>query len=202
MVTGKCDVGSFFPCLPHRLSIYVWFTLVFFFDNSTHVAGTVCGNTYGVASTSNKCILCAVKVLSSAGTGSSTGVVNGINHVIQNCETQTGKRCVINMSLGGGYSSAQNNAVAAAVDAGIVVVVAAGNSNADACNYSPASSSKVITVGSTTSTDLKSGFSNWGTCLDIWAPGSGILSAGISSTSATSSKSGTSMASPRKFHLA
>ena len=162
----------------------------------------MCGKTYGVASTSNKCILCAVKTLSSEGTGSSTGVVNGINHVIQNCATQTGKRCVINMSLGGSYSSAQNNAVAAAVDAGIVVVVAAGNSNADACNYSPASSSKVITVGSTTSADLKSGFSNWGTCLDIWAPGSGILSAGISSTSATSSKSGTSMASPRKFHLA
>jgi serine protease len=106
------------------------------------------------------------------------------------------------MSIGGGYSSSENNAVAAAVDAGIVVVVAAGNSNADACNYSPASSSKVITVGSTTSTDLKSGFSNWGTCLDIWAPGSGISSAWIGSTTATNTISGTSMASPRKLYFA
>ena len=147
-------------------------------------------------------MLCAVKALDSGGSGSSTGVVKGINHVIENCKTQTGKRCVINMSLGGGYSSAQNNAVAAAVDAGIVVVVAAGNSNDDACDYSPASSSKVITVGSTTSTDAKSGFSNWGSCLDIWAPGSGILSAWSTSTTATNTISGTSMASPRKFHLA
>ena len=162
----------------------------------------MCGKTYGVASTSNKCMLCAVKVLNSGGSGSSEGVVNGINHVIENCKTHSGKRCVINMSLGGGYSSSQNNAVAAAVDAGIVVVVAAGNDNKDACGYSPASSSKVITVGSRTSSDAKSSFSNWGSCLDIWAPGSGILSAWSTSTTATNTISGTSMASPRKLCFA
>ena len=166
------------PCAPPR---------------STHVAGTICGTTYGVADCED---LCAVKVLSASGSGSTSGVVAGINHAKNNCPS--GTKCVINMSLGGGSSPAMNAAVAAAADAGVVVVVAAGNSNANACNYSPASEPKAITVGSTTNTDARSSFSNFGDCVDVYDPGSGITSAWIGSTSATRTISGTSMASPRE----
>merc|ERR1719412_2458339 len=88
------------------------------------------------------------------------------------------------------------DAVDSAVDAGVTVVVAAGNSNGDACGFSPAFVPSAITVGSTTSTQSRSSFSNYGTCVDIWAPGSSILSAGISSDTSSSTKSGTSMACP------
>jgi len=163
--------------------------------HGTHVAGTICGTTYGVADCED---LCAVKVLSAGGSGSWSGVIAGINHVINNC-AGIEKECVINMSLGGGFSQSINDAVAAAADAGIVVVVAAGNSNANACNYSPASEPKAITVGSTTNTDARSSFSNFGDCVDVYDPGSGITSAWIGSTSATRTISGTSMASPHEF---
>jgi subtilisin family serine protease len=172
----------------------------------THCAGTVCGKTYGVAS-KTKPILCAVKVLDSSGSGSWDAVISGIDHVVTYCTNSSIKRqCVVNMSLGGGKSSTVNNAVATAVSKGVVMVVAAGNDNQDACNYSPASSSNAITVGSTTSSDAKSTFSNFcpttSCCVDIFAPGSGVLSAWSTSDTATNTISGTSMASPRKLYFA
>ena len=103
---------------------------------------------------------------------------------------------VANMSLGGGASSATDTATNNLANSGVVVVVAAGNSNADACNYSPARASGAFTVGSTTSTDVRSSFSNYGSCVDIFAPGSSIRSAWYTSTTATNTISGTSMASP------
>ena len=126
-----------------------------------------------------------------------------IFNVAENCNDPAtnpdGKRCVANMSLGGGFSQAENDIVNAAVAAGIVFVVAAGNDAGDACGYSPASAANATTVGSTTITDSMSGFSNYGSCMDIWAPGSNIKAAWIGSNTATRTISGTSMASPRKF---
>merc|ERR1719245_1443065 len=102
---------------------------------------------------------------------------------------------VLSMSLGGrGADSGYSTVIDAAVNQGVVVVVAAGNSNSDACNFSPAFAANAITVGSTTSTDARSSFSNYGTCTNIWAPGSSVLSAGITSDTGTRSLSGTSMA--------
>lgn len=165
--------------------------------HGTHVASTTCGITYGVA---GGCTLCAIKVLGSNGSGSMAGVVAGVNHAVNNCGA--GELCVINMSLGGGASDSLDAAVAAAVNAGVVVVVAAGNSDADACTASPARAESAITVGSTTNQDQPSSFSNWGTCVDVYAPGSGITAAWIGSTSATRTISGTSMASPHVAGIA
>ena len=106
---------------------------------STHVAGTTCGAQYGVSSS---CKLCAVKVLNSSGSGTNAGVITGINHVVATCQ-EDGLLCVANMSLGGGKSEALNSAVNDAVSNGVVMVVAAGNSNKDACRYSPASAASV-----------------------------------------------------------
>ena len=172
----------------------------FYFHNSTHVAGTTVGLTYGVSEcslTGNNCELCAVKVLTASGGGYTSGTIAGIEHVVTTCGT--GNKCVANMSLGGGFSQTENMAVADAVDAGVTIVVAAGNGNTDACTKSPASEPKAITVGSTTSSDVRSGFSNYGSCVDVWAPGSSITSACYTGDTATCIKSGTSMASPRKF---
>ena len=102
----------------------------------------------------------------------------------------------MNMSLGGGPNTTVENAVKNAVSKGVTVVVAAGNSSADACNSSPARVPEAITVGSTTSTYGTSSFSNYGSCVDIWSPGSSITSAWIGSNTATRTISGTSMASP------
>jgi subtilisin family serine protease len=157
--------------------------------HGTHVAGTVGGSTYGVA---KAVALVAVKVLNCSGSGSTTAVVNGINWVRLNGQ----KPAVANMSLGGGISISIDNAVNNAVNSGIPFAVAAGNSNANACNASPARAANAITVGSTTSTDARSSFSNYGTCLDIFAPGSSITSAWRTSNTDTAVLSGTSMASP------
>jgi subtilisin family serine protease len=156
--------------------------------------GTAAGATYGVAKRAN---IIPVKVLNSSGSGSGANVIAGIDWVKQQHQSSSSKRSVANMSLGGGKSSAENEAVNSAVAAGVVFVVAAGNDNANACNYSPASASEALTVGSTTQSDARSGFSNFGSCVDIFAPGSGILSASPSSDTATATLSGTSMASPR-----
>ena len=157
--------------------------------HGTHVAGTVGGSTYGVA---KQVRLVAVKVLNCSGSGSTTSVVNGVNWVTANAV----RPAVANMSLGGGASTAIDNAVANSIRAGITYAVAAGNSSANACSYSPARTPTAITVGSTTNTDARSSFSNYGSCVDIFAPGSGILSAYRTSDTATSTLSGTSMASP------
>lgn len=157
--------------------------------HGTHVAGTIGGSTYGVAKSS---LPRGVRVLNCSGSGSNSGVIAGVDWVRLNHVAPA----VANMSLGGGASSALDTAVNNLSNAGVAIAVAAGNSNANACNSSPARAANAITVGSTTTTDARSSFSNFGTCLDIFAPGSGILSAWFTSNTATATLSGTSMASP------
>ena len=157
--------------------------------HGTHVAGTIGGSSYGVAKNVN---IVGVRVLNCSGSGSNSGVISGITWVKNNASGPS----VANMSLGGGASQATDDAVNAAVAAGISFVVAAGNDNSNACNYSPARAANAVTVGSTTSSDSRSSFSNYGTCLDIYAPGSSITSAWYTSNSATNTISGTSMAAP------
>jgi hypothetical protein len=157
--------------------------------HGTHVAGTVGGTTYGVA---KSVTLHPVRVLGCNGSGSTSGVIQGVDWVTANHV----KPAVANMSLGGGASSALDAAVTGSVDAGVTYAVAAGNSNANACGSSPARVAAALTVGSTTSSDARSSFSNYGTCLDLFAPGSSITSAWHTSNTAASTISGTSMASP------
>ena len=157
--------------------------------HGTHVSGTIGGSTYGVAKSA---LLRGVRVLDCNGSGSNSGVIAGVDWVRNNHIAPA----VANMSLGGGVSSALDTAVNNLSNAGVTIAVAAGNSNANACNSSPARAANAITVGSTTTTDARSSFSNFGTCLDLFAPGSGILSAWFSSNTATATLSGTSMASP------
>ena len=157
--------------------------------HGTHVAGTVGGTVYGVA---KQVSLVAVRVLNCQGSGTNIQVIAGIDWVTANADLPA----VANMSLGGGFSAALNTAVQNSIAAGVTFAVAAGNSNANACNYSPSSAPDALTVGSTTSTDARSSFSNFGTCVDIFAPGSSITSAWYSTNTATNTISGTSMASP------
>ena len=157
--------------------------------HGTHVAGTIGGSTYGVAKSS---MPRGVRVLDCNGSGPNSGVIAGVDWVRLNHIAPA----VANMSLGGGVSSALDTAVNNLHNANVTIAVAAGNSNTNACNSSPARAANAITVGSTTTTDARSSFSNFGTCLDIFAPGSGILSAWFSSNTATATLSGTSMASP------
>jgi len=157
--------------------------------HGTHVAGTVGGTTYGVAKSA---LLRGVRVLDCNGSGSTSGVIAGVDWVRQNHIAPA----VANMSLGGGISTALDTAVNNLSNAGVAIAVAAGNSNANACNSSPARAANAITVGATTSTDARASFSNFGTCVDLFAPGQGILSAWFSSNTATATLSGTSMASP------
>ncbi|HEX6368133.1 MAG TPA: S8 family peptidase [Longimicrobium sp.] len=157
--------------------------------HGTHVAGTVGGTTYGVA---KGVTLHPVRVLNCSGSGTNAGVIAGMDWVANNHV----KPAVANMSLGGGASTATDDAVNRMHNAGVTVVVAAGNENQNACNVSPARAANAITVGSTTSTDARSSFSNYGTCVDVFAPGSSITSAWYTSTTATNTISGTSMASP------
>ncbi len=159
--------------------------------HGTHVAGTVAGSTVGVAPSAT---LVPVRVFGCSDVSSTDVIIAGINWMIDH--HLPGVPAVANMSLGGAYNAALNSAVAAAVADGIVVAVAAGNDNAKACGTSPASEPTALTVGSTTSTDARSSFSNYGPCLDIFAPGSSILSAWITSATATNTISGTSMAAP------
>jgi subtilisin family serine protease len=168
--------------------------------HGTHVAGTVGGTLYGVAKQST---LIAVKVLNCAGSGSWEAVIGGVNYVAAQHKSNGTRPSVANMSLGGGFTAALNQAVAAAVTAGVTFVVAGGNENTDACTRSPASEPLAITVGSTAMdqfglepTDERSSFSNYGTCVDVWAPGSLITSAWIGGPNAVRTISGTSMASP------
>ena len=157
--------------------------------HGTHVAGTVGGTAYGVA---KAVTLVAVRVLNCQGSGSTSGVIAGVDWV----GNTSARPAVANMSLGGGYWQALNDAVTAAIAKGVTFAVAAGNSNANACNYSPAATPDAITVGATTSGDARASYSNYGSCVDIMAPGSSITSAWIGSNSAAATISGTSMASP------
>ncbi len=160
--------------------------------HGTHVAGTVAGTAYGVA---KQATLVPVRVLSCTGSGYTSDVIAGINWAISDHQAHPGP-AVANMSLGGSADKSTDDAVAAAVAAGITMVVAAGNSNADACTASPARETTAITVGAIDSSDARASFSNYGTCVDIFAPGVSITSDGISSPTSTATMSGTSMASP------
>jgi len=171
--------------------------------HGTHCSGTVAGKKYGVA---KKAHVKAVKVLRSNGSGSMSDVVKGVEyaaeqHLEQVSIAKKGKRkgfkgSAANMSLGGGKSSILDQAVNAAVDVGLHFAVAAGNDNADSCNYSPAAAEKAVTVGASTLADERAYFSNYGKCNDIFAPGLSILSTWIGSNHSVNTISGTSMASP------
>jgi subtilisin family serine protease len=170
--------------------------------HGTHCAGTIAGNTVGLARDAR---IVAVRVLNRAGSGTLAGVVAGCDWTA-NTARQRGVPSVASMSLGGGRSEPLNTAVLNMIRAGTITVVAAGNDNADACNYSPASLPEAITVGSTTTdannNDVRSSFSNKGQCVDIFAPGSNIYSAHIASDTAYATYSGTSMACPHIAGLA
>jgi cerevisin len=171
--------------------------------HGTHCSGTIAGKKYGVAKKAN---VYAVKVLKSNGSGSMSDVVQGVEwaatqHIKKVKDAKAGKAkgfkgSAANMSLGGGKSVTLDKAVNAAVDAGIHFAVAAGNDNADSCNYSPAAAEKAVTVGASTLADERAYFSNYGKCNDIFAPGLNILSTWIGSKYAVNTISGTSMASP------
>ncbi|KZF23044.1 serine-type endopeptidase-like protein [Xylona heveae TC161] len=171
--------------------------------HGTHCSGTVAGKKFGVAKKAN---VIAVKVLRSNGSGTMSDVVKGVEYAaeshIKKVEAAKGgkskkfKGSAANMSLGGGKSVTLDLAVNAAVDAGIHFAVAAGNDNADSCNYSPAAAEKAVTVGASTLADERAYFSNYGKCNDIFAPGLNIQSTWIGSKYAVNTISGTSMASP------
>lgn len=159
--------------------------------HGTHVAGTVGASTYGIA---KQVSLVAVRVLGCDGSGASSGVIAGVDWVTGN--HQAGQLAVANMSLGGGAWSALDTAVANSIADGVVYAVAAGNANENACNSSPARLPAAVTVGATASSDARSSFSNFGSCLDLFAPGSSITSAYHTADTATATMSGTSMAAP------
>lgn len=165
--------------------------------HGTHCSGTIAGKKFGVA---KKAHVKAVKVLRSNGSGSMSDVVKGVEWAATDHKKNEGKKgnkgSVANMSLGGGKSPTLDLAVNAAVDAGIHFAVAAGNDNANSCNYSPAAADKAVTVGASTLGDERAYFSNYGKCTDIFAPGLNIQSTWIGSKYATNTISGTSMASP------
>jgi subtilisin family serine protease len=162
--------------------------------HGTHVAGTVGGTTYGVA---KQVTLSPIRVLDCSGSGTTSGVIAGVDWVTANHV----KPAVANMSLGGGASTALDDAVRRSSSAGVTYAVAAGNGNIlgiaqDACKYSPARVREALTVGATTSSDAKTSWSNYGDCVDLFAPGASITSAWHTGSTATNTISGTSMASP------
>jgi len=157
--------------------------------HGTHVSGTVGGATYGVAKGVN---LVAVRVLGCNGSGTTSGVIAGIDWVTAHHTANA----VANMSLGGGASATLDDAVTRSINSGVTYAVAAGNDNANACNTSPARTPDALTVGATASNDARASFSNFGSVVDIFAPGSAILSAWNTSDTATNTISGTSMATP------
>ena len=162
--------------------------------HGTHVAGTVGGTTWGVA---KQVELVAVRVLDCSGSGSWSGIIAGLDWITRNAI----KPAVANMSLGGGASVSVDDAVDSTIEAGVPVVVAAGNGNKagraqDACGYSPARVPAAITIGATNSSDAKTSWSNYGSCVDFFAPGASITSAWHSGDAVTNTISGTSMAAP------
>lgn len=159
--------------------------------HGTHVAGTLGGATYGVAKHAQ---LVPVRTLGCTGSGATSGIIAGIDWIT--ADHQAGQPAVANMSLGGPASTSLDTAVANSIADGITYAIAAGNEGVDACNSSPARLAAAITVGATTISDARASFSNYGTCLDLFAPGSSITSAWHASDTATSTLSGTSMATP------
>ncbi|HYH94880.1 Ig-like domain-containing protein, partial [Hyalangium sp.] len=157
--------------------------------HGTHVAGTIGGSTWGVAKGAT---LHPVRVLDCEGSGTTAGVIAGVDWVTANHTSPA----VANMSLGGGASEVLDQAVRNSIASGVVYALAAGNDSGNACTKSPARTAEALTVGATENTDVRASFSNYGTCVDIFAPGVNIASAWFTSDTATSSISGTSMASP------
>jgi subtilisin family serine protease len=158
--------------------------------HGTHVAGTVGGSTWGVAKQAR---VRGVRVLNCSGSGSTSGIIAAIDWIRLNRSNPA----VANMSLGGGFSSALNSAVNNLANSGVFVAVAAGNENTNACNRSPASAGAAFTTAASTSTDARASYSNYGSCVDAYAPGSSIRSAWIGSGNTEAATiSGTSMASP------
>jgi subtilisin family serine protease len=172
--------------------------------HGTHVAGTVGGTTYGVA---KNVALVAVRVLDCGGSGSWSGVIAGIDYVAQQKAGNPSTPMVANMSLGGGANTSVDDAVNNLISAGVTTVVAAGNGNQagraqDACNYSPARVPDALTIGATDATDTKTSWSNYGNCVDWFAPGRSITSAWIGGDSEIRTISGTSMAAPHTAGVA
>jgi len=168
--------------------------------HGTHVAGTVGGSTYGVA---KGVALVGVRVLDCGGSGTWSGVIAGMDWVTANHKSPA----VANMSLGGGANSSVDDAVRRMISSGVATAIAAGNGNRggraqDACNYSPARVTQAMTIGATDKTDTKTSWSNYGNCVDWFAPGSGITSAWYTSNTATNTISGTSMATPHTAGVA
>lgn len=157
--------------------------------HGTHVAGTVGGTTWGVA---KGVTLIPVRVLGCSASGPWSDVIAGIDWVANS----TLRPAVANMSIGGVASLAVDSAVAGAVGKGVTMVVAAGNNNLDACNFSPSRATSAITVGAVTTTDARTIYSNFGACVDLFAPGNGIVSASNLDTTSSKVMSGTSMAAP------
>lgn len=163
--------------------------------HGTHVSGTVGGTTYGVA---KQVTLHPVRVFGCTGSTPTSTVIAGMDWVAANAVLPA----VVNMSLGGPHNAIYDGAVSALNGLGITVVVAAGNENTDACTRSPASAPQAITVGATAANDFRASFSNFGGCVDLFAPGQGIISAWPTSDNAIESLSGTSMASPHVAGIA
>lgn len=159
--------------------------------HGTHVAGTIGGATYGVA---KEVTIVPVRVLDCAGSGTTSGVIAGLDWVKE--VHVNGELAVGNMSLGGHKSKTLDTAVKSVIADGVTMAVAAGNSNQLACNFSPAGVPEALTVAASTSTDARASYSNYGSCVDLFAPGSSITSAWYTSTTATNTISGTSMATP------
>jgi subtilisin family serine protease len=157
--------------------------------HGTHVSGTVGGTTHGVA---KNVTLHPVRVFSCSGSTTTAAIVAGVNWVTSNRILPA----VANMSLGGGASTAMDSAVSNSINAGVTYAIAAGNSSANACNTSPARVAAAITVAASDSSDRHASFSNFGSCVDIYAPGVAVVSSYYTSNTATASLSGTSMASP------
>jgi hypothetical protein len=157
--------------------------------HGTHTAGTILGTTYGVA----KCAtLVPVRVFGTVGSAQNSIIIQAMDWVAANAVLPA----VVNMSLGGAFDQAENDAAEHLVAAGIAVAVAAGNSNTDACTTSPASAPDVVTVGATDPADGRASFSNYGNCVDLWAPGVNVVSDWFTASTATATLSGTSMATP------
>jgi subtilisin family serine protease len=163
--------------------------------HGTHVAGTIGAARYGVAKGVR---IVPVRVLDCSGSGTTSGVIAGLDWVTANRSGPS----VANLSLGGGVSDALDAAVSRAITAGVTFAVAAGNSNVNACGASPARVAAAITVGATNTDDTRASYSNWGSCVDLFAPGTGVTSTWHTSTTATSTLNGTSMATPHAAGVA
>jgi subtilisin family serine protease len=161
--------------------------------HGTHVAATAAGTKYGLAKNAK---VVPVRILNCSGSGTYAGVMAGLDWILSPENPNSKTQAVLNLSIGGGYSASLNAAILRLTNAGITVVAAAGNEYTDACTRSPGSTPSAITVGAITSVDAPASYSNQGKCVDIFAPGSGILSAWIGAADATNNISGTSMATP------